>query len=184
MLCSRLRLAQIGVAEGEAKLLQSLLVCSWTTNSSCTKEGLQTGLFRWGNSAVFPATDNFCFAERYNFRLMMGATIKVDLIIRGKILNRRRCLLKNMTRENACQPGNQKRPWAVQLASLKCSWIPRNQSYPEIPSMQSTNPRNCTSNLSAKVKKNSLEKKENILRKEESVAAIGCSNSQTRKTVW
>lgn len=49
--------------------------------------------------------------------------------------------------------------------------------------MQSAKTKNCNSNLSGMVKKN-VEKGENILRKEELVTAIGCSNWQNRKIVW
>lgn len=45
----------------------------------------------------------------------------------------------------------------------KCSWVPKHQRHPEIP-LISTKMINCNSNFSAGKVKNSLEKRENILR--------------------
>lgn len=69
------------------------------------------------------------------------------LVTKGKLLKRRKYLLKNTVREIAWQPGspepgNQKHPWKVQLASLKYIWVPRNGKHPEVPSI-SAKTRNC-----------------------------------------
>lgn len=53
------------------------------------------------------------------------------------------------------QPVKQKHPWEEQLASLKYSWVPRNQRHPEIISI-SAKARKCNGNLSSEKVKNSL----------------------------
>ena len=60
-----------------------------------------------------------------------------------------------------CLPAGELLAWELGLGIRnileKCSWVPKYQRHPEIPSI-STKPRNCNSNLSSGKVKNSLER--------------------------
>lgn len=60
--------------------------------------------------------------------------------------------------------GNQKHPRKVQLASLKYSWLPRNQRHPETPPI-SAKTRNCNDILSSEMGKIVWKNRETVLKK-------------------
>lgn len=81
-------------------------------------------------------------------------------------------ILEKMPASQGTRPGNQTHPGEAQLASLKCSWVPRKPRQPEIPSASTT--RDCKGNLPSGKVKNSPAKGEKTQRKSELVTAISC----------